>query len=540
MTSPSATNALDGLELDVAIVGSGVGGLYALQRVRDQLGLEVQAFDDAGGVGGTWYWNRYPGCRVDTEASVYCYSFDEELFRTWQWSERYPRQPEVLAYLNAVADRHDLRRSINFNTRIVRADWDEASGRWRLLTARQERIAARYLIEGVGLLSSTNTPDIPGAARFTGAIHHAARWPAQGVDVAGKRVGVIGTGSTGIQIVTALAPEAGHLHVLQRTPQYVVPLGCGPFPAATRARMQADPAGHVSRMLNTASVFGLEESTTPALSVSAEERRRVYQAAWDKGGGFGFMLETFGDLITSREANDTATAFIREKIRQTVRDPRVAEKLCPTDLYAKRPLAVDGYYECFNRDNVTLVDVREAPIVEITESGLRTTAGDIPLDVIIFATGFDAVTGNYLKIETTGRHGRRLQDKWADGPRAFLGMTIADFPNLFMIFGPFGPFTSQPLVHEYQVDWMTRLMVRAEAAGHRTIDTPPAAEEAWVQRCRDGAALTLFPQVDSWINGGNVPGKPRASMFFMEGMAAYMRELAAIEACDYRQFSFGS
>jgi len=539
MTSRAA-NRLDGLELEVAIIGSGVGGLYALQRVRDQLGLDVQAFDDAGGVGGTWYWNRYPGCRVDTEASVYCYSFDEDLFREWQWSERYPRQAEVLAYLNAVADRHDLKRSINFDTRIVRAVWDDTIAVWRLLTGRQEQVTARYLVEGVGLLSSTNMPEIPGAARFKGEIHHAARWPAQGVELAGKRVGVIGTGSTGIQIVTALAPDAGHLHVLQRTPQYVVPLGCGPFPAATRARMQADPAGFVARALNTASVFGLEESTTPALSVSAEERRRVYRAAWNKGGGFGFMLETFGDIITSREANQTATDFIRDRIRQIVRDPQVAEKLCPTDLYAKRPLAVDGYYECFNRDNVTLVDVKSTPIVGITETGIRTTAGEIELDAIIFATGFDAVTGNYLKIETIGRNGLRLQDKWRAGPHAFLGMTIADFPNLFMIFGPFGPFTSQPLVHEYQVDWMTRLIVRAREQGVTTIDTDPAAEDAWVQRCREGADLTLFPQVDSWINGANVPGKPRASMFFMEGMAAYMKELAAIEACDYRQFGFGS
>ncbi len=537
--TPAPVRILDGLELDVAIIGSGVGGLYALQRVRDQLGLDAQSFDDAGGVGGTWYWNRYPGCRVDTEASVYCYSFDETLFREWEWSERYPRQPEVLAYLNAVADKHDLKRSINFNTRIVSAEWDEATARWRLLTDRRERVAARYLIEGVGLLSSTNMPDIPGAARFRGEIHHAARWPAGGVDVAGKRVGVIGTGSTGIQIVTALAPEAGHLHVLQRTPQYVVPLGCGPFPAATRARMQADPAAYVASALDTASVFGLEESTTPAMSVEADERRRVYQAAWDKGGGFGFMLETFGDIITSREANDTATDFIRGKIRRIVRDPQVAEKLCPTDLYAKRPLAVDGYYECFNRDNVTLVDVRQAPIVEITETGIRTTAGDIGLDVIIFATGFDAVTGNYLKIETTGRKGRRLQDKWRAGPHAFLGMMIAGFPNLFMIFGPFGPFTSQPLVHEYQVDWMTSLIVRAREQGQTTIDTDPAAEDAWVQRCRDGADLTLFPQVDSWINGANVPGKPKASMFFMEGMAAYMKELDAIAASGYQPFRFG-
>lgn len=535
MTSASPPS-LDGLELDAAVIGSGVGGLYALQRLRDQMGLDARGFDDAEGVGGTWYWNRYPGCRVDTEAAVYCYSFDRDLFLNWTWSERYPRQPEVLAYLNAVADRHDLKRSIHFGTRIVEARWDAQAACWRLRTGRGERIAARYLIEGVGLLSSTNLPAFPGAERFTGEIHHAARWPAAGVDLDGKRIGVIGTGSTGIQIVTAVAPTAGHLYVLQRTPQYVVPLGCGPFPTARRAEMQRDPAAYVARLLDSASVFGLDESTTSALAVSAAERERVYEAAWQKGGGFGFMLETFGDLLVSKAANDTATDFIRAKIRGIVHDPHVAAALCPSDLYAKRPLAVDGYYETFNRDNVSLVDVRATPIVEFTPRGIRTTTQEIALDVIVLATGFDAVTGNYLKIDTTGRDGLRLQDKWRDGPRAHLGMTIAGFPNLFMIFGPFGPFTSQPLVHEYQINWMTRLIADARERGLRVIDTDPRAEDAWVQRCQDGAAATLFPQVDSWINGGNVPGKPKASMFFMEGMAAYMKALDAIVASSYAPF----
>jgi cyclohexanone monooxygenase len=528
----------DGLTLEAAVIGSGVGGLYALQRLRDQLGMRAESFDDAGGVGGTWYWNRYPGCRVDTEASVYCYSFDEDLFRTWQWSERYPQQPEVLAYLNAVADKHDLKRSIHFNTRITQAHWDEDAALWRLVTAKGERITTRWLIEGVGLLSSTNTPAFPGAERFEGEIHHAARWPAHDLDLGDKRVAVIGTGSTGIQLVTALAPTVGHLFVLQRTPQYVVPLGCGPFPAKQRAQMTADPAGYVARALNTASVFGLNESTTPAMSVSAAERARVYEQAWQNGGGFGFMLETFGDIIVSREANDTATDFIRAKIRETVQDPALAACLCPTDLYAKRPLAVDGYYECFNRANVTLVDVKAAPIVEITARGIRTTAQEIEVDVIIFATGFDAVTGNYLKIDTVGRGGRRLQDKWANGPHAFAGMSIADFPNLFMIFGPFGPFTSQPLVHEYQINWMSDLIVHARQHNYRSIDTDRATEDAWVQRCCAGAELTLFPQVDSWINGANVPGKPKASMFFMEGMATYMKELEGMLRSGYAPFRF--
>ncbi len=537
----SSTNKLDGLQLDAAVIGSGVGGLYALYRLRDQMGLNVQGFDDAGGVGGTWYWNRYPGCRVDTEATVYCYSFDREILKSWKWSELYPRQPEVLAYLNFVADKHDLKRSINFETRITKAVWDEGASLWRLTTAKGERISAQYLIEGVGLLSSTNYPKFTGAERFKGQIHHAARWPKEGVDLKGKKVGVIGTGSTGIQVISAIAPEVGHLYVFQRTPQYVVPLGSyHPFPEDIKRRIKEDPDEFLRWALDTAAVFGFKESTIPAMSVSPAERQRVYERAWQKGNGFAFMLETFGDIVVSREANDTATDFVRMKIKEIVKDPKIAAKLMPHDLYAKRPLAVDGYYETYNRDNVTLVDIKESPIQEITARGIRTSAGEIDLDIIIYATGFDAVTGNYLKIETVGRNGERLQDKWSKGPRAFIGLTIAGFPNLFMIFGPFGPFTSQPLVHEYQVNWFADLIEHARATGRKTIETDLAAENAWVDSCVAGAEMTLFPQVDSWINGTNVPGKPKASMFYMGGMANYAVELDRIVKNGYREFKVGA
>jgi cyclohexanone monooxygenase len=534
----TARDALEGQALDAAVIGSGVGGLYALQRLRDQMGMRVLAFDDAEDLGGTWHWNRYPGCRVDTEAAIYCYSFDPELFREWRWSERYPRQPEVLAYLHEVARRHDLRRSIHFSTRIARAAWDEDAARWRLTTTDGVRFTARYVLEGVGLLSSTNLPDFPGLESYRGELHHAARWPAGGVDLAGKRVGVLGTGSTGIQVITAIAPEVEQLVVLQRTPQYVVPLGCGPFPETKRARMDADREAYVRWALDSAAVFGLEESSTPAMSVSASERECVFEAAWQRGGGFGFMLETFGDLLVSEEANRAATDFIRAKIRSLVRDPAVAAALSPQDFYAKRPLAVDGYYETFNRDNVRLVDLRATPLIEFTPRGVRTAAEEIPLDVVVFATGFDAVTGNYLKIDTVGREGVRLADKWRDGPLGYAGMSIAGFPNLFMIFGPFGPFTSQPLVHEWQIDWMTSLVAHAERGGHRRLDVDRAAEAAWVERCREGMAATLFARTDSWINGANVPGKPRAAMFYMGGMAAYARELEAMAAEGYPAYRF--
>jgi cyclohexanone monooxygenase len=524
-------------DLDVAIIGAGIGGLYALQRCRDQLGLNAQSFEDAPGVGGTWYWNRYPGCRVDTESTVYAYSFDTDMFVNWEWSERYARQPEVLGYLNAVADKHDLKRSINFETRVETATWSEEDRRWTITTDKGGVYNARYLIEGVGLLSSSYAPDFPGREDFKGDVILASKWPEQAPDLAGKRVGVVGTGSTGIQIITAIAEQVEHLYVFQRTPQWCVPLGVGPFPTDTRELIRTDPEGYRDWALDTGAVFGFVESTTEALSVSEEERQQVYENAWQKGNGFAFMLETFSDIVADATANKTATDFIKAKIDSIVDDPEVAELLTPTDYYAKRPLAADNYYETYNRQNVTLVDVKSAPIERYSEKGLVTAAQEFDLDVIILATGFDAITGNYMKIDTTGRDGRKLTDKWCDGPHAFCGMTIAGFPNLFMIFGPFGPFTSQPLVHEWQINWFTDLMMEADKRGG-VVDTSSEAENAWVDTCQDQMAGTLFEVTDSWINGTNIPGKPRASMFYMAGMSGYMQEMNAIRENDYKGFVF--
>ena len=532
---------LDGLSLDVAVIGSGFAGLYALKKMRDGLGLNAQGFDDAGGVGGTWFWNRYPGCRVDTEAHVYQYSFDPELMKTWEWSERYPLQPEVLKYMNAVADKHDLKRSINFHSRIVKADWDEAAGRWTLTTAKGEKLTAQFVIEGVGLLSSTNYPGFKGEASFKGHIHHAARWPESGEPLAGKRVAVIGTGSTGTQMITAIADKVGHLFVMQRTPQYVVPLGCGPFVASERDRIKADPTAFRDWQLDTAAVFGFKESTVSALSVPPAEVERVYEEAWQRGNGFAFMLNTFSDIVVDAAANKTATDFVIRKIHATVKDPEVAAKLSPTDYYAKRPLATDNYYDMFNRENVTLVDVKEDAITEFVADGIKLASGRVvEVDVIIYATGFDAVTGNYLKIDTTGRDGLKLADKWHDGPRALIGLTIAGFPNLFMIFGPFGPFTSQPLVHEWQVNWIADAIKATRDKGAKSFEAEKTAEDAWVKSCDDVAAMTLFAVTDSWINGSNVPGKPRTNMFYMAGMANYMRDVNGMVAEGYRGFRIGN
>ncbi|MGZ9810257.1 flavin-containing monooxygenase [Pseudoroseicyclus sp. H15] len=530
-----AQSKLDGRELDVAIIGAGVGGLYALYSMRETLGLNAQAFDMAGGVGGTWYWNRYPGCRVDTESTVYTYSFDLEMFQNWHWSERYARQAEVLEYMNAVADKHDLKRSINFNTKIDSAKWDDDAQRWVLTTGNGEEVRTRYLIEAVGLLSSSYAPQFPDQDKFKGQVLVASKWPETDPELEGKRVAVVGTGSTGIQIITELAPKVGHLHVLQRTAQWVVPLGIGPFPQEARERIKQNPTGFRDSALDTVSVFGFPDATESALEVSPEERDQRYEKAWQKGNGFSFMLETFTDIVVSPEANKTATDFIKSKIDSIVKDPKIAEMLTPSDYYARRPLAADGYYDVYNRDNVTLHNVKANPIERYTEKGLVIGGEEIELDVVIMATGFDAMTGNYLKIETVGRGGQRLADQWSDGPHSYAGMTVAGFPNFFMVFGPFSPFTSQPLVHEWQVNYFTDLIQEAERTG-AIVDTELSAQEEWVKICQEGLAGTLFEVTDSWINGANIPGKPRTSMWFMGGMSNYMSELNDIRDDNYRGF----
>ena len=432
------------------------------------------------------------------------------------------------------------KRSLNFETRIAKAEWDEAAARWQLTTNRGDRYSAKYLIESVGLLSSTNVPAFPGLETFKGEVHHSARWP-DGVDLRGKRVGVIGTGSTGTQVITEVASEAEHLYVFQRTPQYVVPLGTQhPISPDAVRRIEEDPDEYFAWALDSGAVFGFKESTVSALGVSPEERERVYETAWEKGNGFAFMLETFADIVTDKKANDTATDFVRSKIRQIVKDPDVAAKLMPHDLYAKRPLAVDNYYEVFNRDNVTLVDVKADPIKGFSETALQTAAAEYELDVLAIATGFDAMTGNYLKIETIGRDGVRLQDKWNDGPQTFGGVSIAGFPNLFMVFGPMGPFTSQPLVHEWQIKWFTSLIRHAEENGIRSIEANKDAEAEWCKLCFDIADQTLFPQCDSWINGANIPGKPKVTMWYMGGMSNYMVELERVADNGYKEYRLGN
>jgi cyclohexanone monooxygenase len=523
-------------DYDAVVVGAGFGGLYMLHKLRNELGMKVRVFDKAGDVGGTWYWNRYPGALSDTESFVYCYSFDKALLQEWDWDTRYVTQPQILSYLNHVADRLDLRRDIEFNTGVTGARFDEQRNLWSVQLDSGKTVTARYLVTALGLLSATNVPDIKGIETFQGAQYHTGAWP-ESVDFKGKRVGVIGTGSTGIQVITALAPQVGHLTVFQRSPQYSVPVGNGPVSPDYVKSVKQNYDQIWKDVRSSVVAFGFKESAVPALSVSEEERRAVYQKAWERGGGFRFMFETFCDIATDEAANETAAAFIRGKIAEVVKDPETARKLTPTDLYAKRPLCDSGYYATFNRDNVSLVDVKANPIAEVTPKGIKTADGvEHELDVLIFATGFDAVDGNYTRIDLRGRNGLTIQEKWKSGPTSYLGVANADYPNLFMILGPNGPFTNLPPSIETQVEWISDLIKHMNDTGHEVVEATHEGEDGWTATCKEIAGYTLFPKADSWIFGANIPGKTRTVMFYLAGLGAYSQKLNEVAGSGYPGF----
>jgi cation diffusion facilitator CzcD-associated flavoprotein CzcO len=522
-------------DLDAVVIGAGFGGIYMLKKLRDELGLRVRAFDKAGGVGGTWYWNRYPGAKSDTETFVYQYSFDRELLQEWEWNTRYVDQPEILAYLENVVDRHELSKDIQLNTSVDGLVFDEDTGVWTVRTSDGRTLTARHVVCAVGLLSKINLPDIKGIDSFQGTVAHTGAWP-EDLTLEGKRVGVIGTGSTGTQFICAASKIADHLTVFQRSAQYVVPSGNGPVGKEYVAEVKRDYDRIWNQVRNSMVAFGFEESTVPATSVSAEERQRVFQEAWDKGNGFRFMFGTFSDIAVDPAANEAAAAFIRSKIAECVTDPETARKLTPTDLYAKRPLCNEDYYEIYNRDNVSLVSIKENPITEITPRGVLTEDGtEHELDVLVFATGFDAVDGNYVRMDIRGRDGETIQRHWKDGPTSYLGVTTSSFPNLFMILGPNGPFTNLPPSIETQVEFITELIGEAERRGG-LIEPTRGAEDAWTVTCQEIADSTLFPKAESWIFGANVPGKKHTVMFFMAGLGAYRTKLAEVTAADYYGF----
>jgi len=526
-------------DVDAVVIGAGFSGLYMNYRLRDQMGLSVQVFEAGDGVGGTWYWNRYPGARCDSESYIYCYTFDKDLLQEWEWSGKYPEQPEILRYLEHVADRFDLRRNIKFGTRVTGARWDDETRRWSVETDQGDVVTATYLVTAVGCLSSGQIPNIPGLDGFQGEWYHTGSWPHEGVDFSGKRVGVIGTGSSGIQSIPVIAKQAGHLTVFQRTPQYTVPARHGTVDKAFLDEVKAryDEIIEKCRWSLAGQPYTLMERS--ALSVNDEERDAIYEAAWQEGG-FKFILSTFNDISTDRRANDTASEFIRRKIREIVKDPEVAEKLVPVDhpFTSKRPLIDTDYFETYNRDNVTLVDIRHSPIVEITPTGIRTEDAHYELDIIVFATGFDAMTGTFNRMNIVGRDGQLLRDKWAGGPLTYLGVATAGFPNLFMITGPGSPsvLSNMPVSIEQHVEWISDLIAHMRANDIATAEADPQAEQEWVVHVNEVAAQTMYMLADSWYLGANIPGKPRVFMPYAGGVGPYRQKCDEVAAAGYEGF----
>ena len=527
---------------DAIVVGAGDRGLYAVHRLR-KLGLKVRAFETGSGVGGTWYWNRYPGCRCDVESMEYSYSFSDDLQQDWHWPERYGTQPEILRYINHVADRFALRRDIEFNTRVKVAVFDSNTNTWTVTTDKGIAATARFCIMATGNLSTPRTPDYPGLQSFKGNWYHTGLWPHEGVDFTGLRVGVIGTGSSGVQSIPIIAKQAKHLYVFQRTANFSLPARNAPM---DRDKESAHKAHYPERRRAAFDTpFGIAGYPTPvksALDATEEERRRAYEAKWAEGGSISFLY-SYTDLLVSKDSNDTASEFVRQKIRATVKDPKTAELLCPDDhpIGTKRLILDTDYYETYNRDNVTLVDIRKDPIEEITPTGLRTADAEYALDAIVFATGFDAMTGAMKEIDIHTDAGMSIREKWAHGPRTYLGVMIAGFPNLFMITGPQSPGVKSQMILacEQHVDWIADCLVYLRANGVSRIEANQDAEDAWVQHNNEVADRTLYPRANSWYVGANVPGKPRVFMPYVGGVAAYKKKCDEVAARGYEGFRLG-
>jgi cation diffusion facilitator CzcD-associated flavoprotein CzcO len=531
----------DEYELDAVVVGAGFAGLYALYKLRDELKLRVRVYETGDGVGGTWYWNRYPGARCDSESYYYCYSFSPELAQEWEWSGRYPEQPEIERYLNHVADRFDLRRDIQLSTRVTAATFDDAANRWEIRTDRGDTVTARYLVTAVGCLSAPNKPDIPGLDDFQGEVYFTAMWPREPVDLTGKRVALIGTGSSGIQATPPIAAQAAQLTVFQRTPNFSLPARHRAFAAEDQAKIKEryDEIFSLTRQSFAGFPFFPVNRTT--MSVTDEERQQILDGLWEEGG-FKFLWGGFVDLLHDPHANEIASEYIRSRIRETVEDPETAELLCPKGYPygAKRPPIDTDYYETFNRDNVSLVDINEAPIEAITPTGLRTTKAEYELDAIVFATGFDAMTGTLLRIDIRGADGVRLADAWADGPRTFLGLSIAGFPNMFTITGPGSPsvLLNMPVAIEHHVDWIADAIEYMRRHGFTRIEATEAAQEAWVEHVNEVGEQSLFVRANSWYVGANIPGKPRVIMPYTGGQPAYRAKCEEVADAGYEEFTF--
>jgi cation diffusion facilitator CzcD-associated flavoprotein CzcO len=530
----SATETATSDQYDAIIIGAGVTGLYQLYRLR-QLGLSVRILEAGSGVGGTWYWNRYPGCRFDSESETYGYSFSPELLQEWDWKEHYSGQPENERYLHYVAHKFDLRRDIQLNSRVTSAVYNDREKRWEVQINNSQRALARFLIAAVGVLSADYTPDIPGIETFKGLSLHTGRWPKEDVRLAGKRVAVIGTGPTGVQLITEIANEVGQLTVFQRTPNYCAPLRNGPVTPETQRRFKANYREMHKKIRETPGGFVYDYDHRKTLQVPREERLAVYEKLWAQPG-FSKWLANFQDIMTNREANEDFAEFARSKIRERVKDPVVAEKLVPKDhpFGAKRIPLESGYYEVFNRDNVKLVNVRETPIERITPTGIKTSDAAYDFDVIIYATGFDAVSGSLTRIDLRGEGGRSFKDAWADGPRTYLGLTTAGFPNFFIAIGTV--FCNYPVCAEMIVEWISDCISYMRERGFSRIAPTPEAEEAWVAHAAKLARRTLLNDTKSWFMGSNIPGKKPVRLLYANTAPRYRAECAEVAANGYKGF----
>ena len=523
--------------VDVVVVGAGFAGLRALYTLRER-GHSVVVLEAGEGVGGVWNWNRYPGARCDVESYDYSYGFSEELQQQWRWSERYAAQPEILRYLRHVAERFDLYPDIRLSTRMTSGTWDDTAQRWRIETDTGLPVSAQYLVMATGQLSTTKAPNLPGTETFAGDIHHTGQWPHTDVDLAGKRVGVIGTGSSGMQMIPVIASEVEHLTVFQRTPNFSVPASNAPITDESDAEVKQSYAARRAALQNSPTGLTVPINPASALEVTEEERRAHYESCWPHLG-FGFVL-AYRDLLTSQEANDTAADFIRGKIAEMVHDPATREKLLPRGFPfgAKRPSVDSRYFETFNRDNVTLVDVRSDALEAIVPEGVRTSSGLHELDVLVFATGFDVFTGSLFRAGITGRGGITLQEKWSTGPRTFLGLMTADFPNLFVIAGPGSPsLLSNVIVStEQHVDFIADLLDHMRVSSCAVIEPTEQASDDWVEHVNAKAMETLYPSAPSYYNGDEVAGKPRVFVPYSGGVRGYRRILEKVVADDYEGF----
>lgn len=534
----TADNGTRPRSFDAVIVGSGFAGMYMLHRLR-KLGMRVRVYERGGDVGGTWYWNRYPGARCDIESMDYSYSFSPELEQGWRWSEKFATQPEILRYAGHVADRFDLRRDIQFHTRITAASYDEACGQWEIRSDAGEEIRAGYFILATGCLSVGNVPDIPGLDTFAGNVHHTGNWPHHEVDFGGRHVGVIGTGSSGIQSIPIIAQQAASTVVLQRTPNFSLPAHNCELADDYLRDVRANYADR--RQLARYSHGGVPrvDTTVNAFDIPDDVRDETYERLWQEGG-LNFA-NAFADLRTSHRASETAAEFVRRKIRQIVDDPKTADLLTPTTypFATKRPCVDTGYYATFNRQDVELVDVRSTPILEITEKGIRTTETTYTLDTIVFATGFDAMTGAINSIDIRGRGGERLRETWAAGPRSYLGLACAGFPNMFTLATAGSPSVLGNMMTsiEQHVDWVTDLIDSSRADGTAVIEATREAQDDWVEHLRDLADKTLFPSAASWYMGANVPGKPRVFLPYVGGVGTYRRLCEGLAADGYPGFT---